>query len=761
MALSKPFGDVIAEELKCSICLDRLESPRMLMCHHSFCQHCLEGFANLNLDGFLHCPTCRERTVIPNVGITGLKPDFRANKLLEALNEDITSQPGATMQHSCSLCKSFKACLFCDECDLKMCQGCAEFHLKMPTCRNHQTVPLTDLSSESVPVKKSVVIRKCPRHDERFKFYCKTCSICICADCTVLDHSKVDGHECVYLKEIVQQQRRDVAKLVTQVDMKAKDLDSFFSKIVATKQVLDQKSSDIAKEIEIEVAKIKTMLLEQSKDYVEKNQDAINDIEQRNRSAKIAIEEVARVLHQVSSSKDDLEVAGMHHNLLESVRKMTGIESDATTLDNLQTEFKTLTLKCTQNSSSHHSSINLVEQKRVLERQNVPHATRYYAVGKKDNGNLSVVYATDSGQVSCHNVQKEPRPEIHAAYVQQNMNFCMREACPKPNVYGMEATLYGANLISSAEGQRCFPPSDRTCCLYDILPNGQICCIEGDKLFKGSTSIALNTLCYPQQREVTRHNDKIHQGHSIAVSTKEYVYVATSSLDYLLEIAPNNIILPSKPFGNIIPLAITTCNTSPCETILIASKPASVSLIDGQQNIRCIFSDREGVVWENAALTCSHEGRVYLLSSQDSKITLQILDKEGNLHETIFRDRPLSSQKPPSPEQTNQINFQQISGYLTPQPVPLDHHSAQLQSGTSFPSSGFGCRSPFDLQPEAVPVYRPPATQSTIPTSSPATQQRLAPRLSIAVACNGDIAAVLDENELFLITLEEIDLYRV
>ena len=677
MALSKPFGDVIAEELECSICLDRLKSPRMLTCLHSFCEHCLEGFANLNLDGFMNCPTCRERTIIPNVGITGLKPDFRANKLLEALNEDKTSKPGATMQQSCSLCKSSKACLFCEECDLKMCQGCAEFHLKMPICRNHQTVPLTDLSSESVSVEKSVVIRKCPRHDERFKFYCKTCKTCICADCTVLDHSKVDGHECVYLKEIVPQQRRDVAKLVTQVDVKAKDLDSFLSKIVATKQVLDQKSSDIAQEIEIEVAKFKTMLLERGKNYIEKNRDDINDIEQRNRSAKKAVEEVARVLHQVSSSKDDLEVAEMHHSLLESVRKMTGIESDATTLDNLQTKFKTLTLKCTQNSSSHHSSINLIEQKRVLEQQNVPHATKYYAVGKKDNGTLSAVYATGSGQMSCHNVKKESRRETHA--VHQNSGMTGMFNVGRPGLFG------GFGNVPTEGGYSAL----NVHCPYDILPNGQICCIKGDKLFKGSTSFTLNALRNLHQKKDCRHNDKIYQGHSMAVNTKGYVYVATAGLDYLLEIAPNNIVLPSKPIGNIIPLAITTCNTSPCETILIANKPASVSLIDGQQNIRCIFSDREGVVWENAALTCSHEGRVYLLSSQDSKITLRILDKEGNLHETIFRDRPLSLQNPPSTEQTT-IN---LGGILTPQPS-LNHLSAQLQYGTSFPSSGFGLHSP-------------------------------------------------------------------
>ena len=52
-------------------------------------------------------------------------------------------------------------------------------------------------------------------------------------------------------------------------------------------------------------AKIKTMLLEQSKRTTSKRiETTINDIEtEKTDQRKIAIEEVARVLHQVSSSK--------------------------------------------------------------------------------------------------------------------------------------------------------------------------------------------------------------------------------------------------------------------------------------------------------------------------------------------------------------------------------------------------------------------------------------------------------------------------
>ncbi|XP_041461049.1 tripartite motif-containing protein 45-like [Lytechinus variegatus] len=724
MALPKQIGDVISEELECSICLDRLRSPRMLTCLHSFCEHCLKEYADQHLDaGSLHCPTCRERTVIPNDGITGLKPDFRANKLLEALNKGGKDSAAAEKQNRCSVCKSSKPRLFCEDCDLNMCQECAEFHPNIPTCRHHHVVPLTELSRGiAVPAgtRDVTVIRKCSRHDERLKFYCKTCKKCICADCTVLDHSKVDGHECVYLRDIIPEYRRDIADLVTKVNVKGKDVDSFFVKIGGVKQELDQKSREIDQAIEDEVAKIKAFLLKQSKTYVNQNRCLIDDIVQKNRSTKKDVEDVSRELHQVSSSKDDFEVAEKHHGLVQSVRRLTGVESDAFTLDSIKMNFEKLRLNCAQLSCSHHPSLNLVKQDRIFKQQNVPHAKSYLTVGKVQNGSLSVICAAQDGRVFCHEVPKMSRVDPTA---------------------GRHVRRHARQIFFSGNNRLRYSAKNPSC-PYGILPNGRICSVIGNELWKGASSLLLQ-----QIEEYRKPKADICQESCLTVNMNGYIYIVSEGLDYLLEIAPDNTVLTSQPiFGSIVPLAITTRNTSPCETFLIACKPSSVYLIDSEHN-RCIFSDR-GVVWESAALACGQEGRIFLLSSQESKISLRILDKEGNLQETIFRNR--ESKDPPKLPQTNTAVRRTLMSA---------HGQASMLSGRRIRRSTV-LGSPYSPNPqhETATTFTSNSGFGSTSQSSQSTHQRT--RLSITVASNGDMCVVLGENELMLITLEESDIFK-
>ncbi|XP_063953026.1 uncharacterized protein LOC135153589 [Lytechinus pictus] len=724
MALSKQIGDVISEELECSICLDRLRSPRMLTCLHSFCELCLKEYANQHLDaGSLHCPTCRERTVIPNDGITGLKPDFRANKLLEALNKGGKDSTAGEKQKQCSLCKSSKPRLFCEDCDLKMCQECAAFHPNIPTCRHHQVVPLTELSSGIAVPGTRDVIRKCSRHDERLKFYCKTCKKCICADCTVLDHSKVDGHECVYLRDIIPEHRRDIADLVTKVNVKGKDVDSFLVKIGGVKQELDQKSREIDQAIENEVAKIKAFLLKQSKTYINQNRGLVDDIEQRNRSMKKDVEDVSMELHQVSSSKDDFEVAEKQHGLVQSVQRLTSVESDAFTLDSIKMNYETLRLNCVQSCSTHHQSLNLVKQERIFKQQNVPHAKSYLTVGKVQNGSLSVICAAQDGRVFCHEVPKMSRVD------------------PTAGRHARHGVSFGNNRLRYSAKN----PS----CPYGILPNGQICSVIGNELWKGSSPLLL------QQKEYRKLKADICQEFCLTVNMNGYIYIVSEGLDNLLEIAPDNTVLTSKTIGNIVPLAITTRNTSPCETFLIACKPSSVYLIDSEQNVKCIFSDR-GVVWESAALACEHEGRIFLLSSQESKISLRILDKEGNLQETIFRNR--ESKDPPNLPQTttglNTIFITEFSFSTAPSTPMHGRRTCMLGGPTACTVSPDFSKPQHETATASTSNFRFGSTSQ----SSQSTHQRT--RLSITVESNGDICVVLGKNELILITLDESDIFK-
>ena len=51
---------LVVEELKCSICLDNFNNPKVLPCCHSFCLHCLEGAHERTKDKkSLTCPQCK------------------------------------------------------------------------------------------------------------------------------------------------------------------------------------------------------------------------------------------------------------------------------------------------------------------------------------------------------------------------------------------------------------------------------------------------------------------------------------------------------------------------------------------------------------------------------------------------------------------------------------------------------------------------------------------------------------------------------
>ena len=77
----------------CSVCLDDMteRNPRLLACHHSYCEECL---VKLVRRGIIKCPTCRQITHVANNDVTELSKNFqllgikeRENRLLSILYE--------------------------------------------------------------------------------------------------------------------------------------------------------------------------------------------------------------------------------------------------------------------------------------------------------------------------------------------------------------------------------------------------------------------------------------------------------------------------------------------------------------------------------------------------------------------------------------------------------------------------------------------------------------------------------------------------
>ena len=103
------LDSVVSEEVECAICLNKLDTPRILTCLHSFCEKCLGKCVQNRKDdssqsgnSTLKCALCNEDTALPDAGVRGLRLDFRATRLVEALQEKETRElKFASPAHRC------------------------------------------------------------------------------------------------------------------------------------------------------------------------------------------------------------------------------------------------------------------------------------------------------------------------------------------------------------------------------------------------------------------------------------------------------------------------------------------------------------------------------------------------------------------------------------------------------------------------------------------------------------------------------------
>ncbi|XP_050416590.1 tripartite motif-containing protein 55 [Patella vulgata] len=135
--------------LRCQVCREKFDreerTPKSLPCNHTFCQPCLKQvfdhsqpssrrerstWGDENRDGTLKCPTCRVEIYLSRSEIKKLPSDHRVIQMIDFLSQAVSKS-----QNSCS---------------------------------KHERQPIN--------------------------FFCKTCLVPVCRDCTVLDHKEQQGH---------------------------------------------------------------------------------------------------------------------------------------------------------------------------------------------------------------------------------------------------------------------------------------------------------------------------------------------------------------------------------------------------------------------------------------------------------------------------------------------------------------------------------------------------------------------------------------
>ncbi|KAK6172637.1 hypothetical protein SNE40_016253 [Patella caerulea] len=178
-----------SSRFSCSICLDDFNNPKIIDCHHTFCEKCLaDHIRTFSHNNVFTCPLCRRNISVPDGGVSG----FSSNFYLEEALMSSEGKEGSSSKYipRCDICKKENSSQFrCVECDQFMCQPCKTTHDSIKSCSSHV---VTGLDAASIKKAKKTL---CPRHSqEPLIFYCRDCMLTACYRCSVTIHS---GHKIV------------------------------------------------------------------------------------------------------------------------------------------------------------------------------------------------------------------------------------------------------------------------------------------------------------------------------------------------------------------------------------------------------------------------------------------------------------------------------------------------------------------------------------------------------------------------------------
>ena len=180
--------------LECGICHERYKQPKILNCSHSFCETCLDEYwdTTCRRTPMIPCPVCRREILIPSTGIQGLQTNFHLIGIVDEVSLQEKVACSGKSKPLCELCDEDNEVLHqCLDCAQNICSNCKKTHLRSNASSNHNVATLDDIRKGKATVKRPEEASTCQKHKgEINRFYCETCQVLICQDCTVVDHCK-------------------------------------------------------------------------------------------------------------------------------------------------------------------------------------------------------------------------------------------------------------------------------------------------------------------------------------------------------------------------------------------------------------------------------------------------------------------------------------------------------------------------------------------------------------------------------------------
>eukprot|EP00057_Strongylocentrotus_purpuratus_P025557 XP_011680031.1 PREDICTED: uncharacterized protein LOC105445766 [Strongylocentrotus purpuratus] len=210
--MADALKNVIAQSLECPVCLDTFTDPKILSCSHTYCKTCLDNLLECHgNDQMLRCPVCRAETQVPNQEVSKLP----ASLALKSLIEDMKNQ-----SQLCTNCKSEdkpQAVVYCQDCGIYLCITCRNTHSLWQNFISHEVLPMSEIVSGKMSVRRYRKCRKHPQDDE--ECFCSDCRRFACFRCVVMEH-KDEGHRVIEAALFESRHMKSVEDLKSKADKK-------------------------------------------------------------------------------------------------------------------------------------------------------------------------------------------------------------------------------------------------------------------------------------------------------------------------------------------------------------------------------------------------------------------------------------------------------------------------------------------------------------------------------------------------------------
>ncbi|CAG5127588.1 unnamed protein product [Candidula unifasciata] len=215
--------------LKCFICKERFTNtslPRMLPCHHSFCQSCINHLFDL----------AKEHKHSLQSTIRGLS----------------YSVPPGAVSVACPTCRATFI-------------ATSETIKRLST--DHRVVQLMDFVHHT----DHCTVTFCSRHNlQPLNFFCEPCLLPLCRDCTELDHKEDDGHLVIDLEDAMTKYTPVLDSAITEMEAEIISLEEKGIILESVTNHLDSVKSDLIGQVHSCMARMRELLNEREKVLIAK-----------------------------------------------------------------------------------------------------------------------------------------------------------------------------------------------------------------------------------------------------------------------------------------------------------------------------------------------------------------------------------------------------------------------------------------------------------------------------------------------------------